>query len=80
VVGQACSLPFWNALFGDEPMTMPVAIHVQSGGWFFCFVFVVAGGFLLASLRRSKRRCPRCAEINPRHARFCAHCGAMLDR
>ncbi len=60
---------------------MGVFGHYGSGeaGGFFCFVFVVAVAALAISLRRPKRRCPRCAEINPPHARFCAHCGAPFE-
>ncbi len=60
---------------------MLVMILSQSeAGWCLCFVPLVAVVVLVATLRKSKRRCPRCAEINPRHARFCAHCGTSLGR
>lgn len=26
----------------------------------------------------TERVCPRCHEVNPTHARFCAHCGIRL--
>lgn len=26
----------------------------------------------------TERPCPRCARLNPTHARFCAHCGMRL--
>ncbi len=46
------------------------------GSWFFCFMVLVGAGLILvAAVRPSKRRCPRCAQINPPHARYCAHCG-----
>ena len=42
---------------------------------------LVAMSFLViaALLRKPKRRCRRCAEINPSQARFCRHCGAPLE-
>lgn len=36
--------------------------------------------FLLSSPRRGGRRCRRCQEINPSHARYCSQCGQILNR
>jgi hypothetical protein len=57
-------------------------------------LLIVAGLMVLVALLRAvfglgeraapgddlgtERVCPRCHELNPTHARFCAHCGIRL--
>ena len=53
---------------------------VPAPGEYIWLAFLVALVVLIAAFRKPRRRCPRCAEVNPRCARFCGHCGTTLDR
>lgn len=43
-------------------------------------IIVGVVAFVLSSPRRVGKRCRRCQEVNPAHARFCAQCGESLCR
>jgi len=60
--------------------TLLLAILLEANAKFLCVVFVVASFVAVGLCRRPNRACPRCHTINRPPARYCAHCGARLNR